>query len=169
MENFKPSPLNNETVSPKKNYLEDFSDFEGLTPAISRSELLALAETDPILEKPIESFLKYAERYAFDVWNMNKNYIDGVYAENPELLAEEDDKRTILHTALTDSVRIIIRAMNKSIEENGFEYDRSWISELVDSSGDLSRSACGNLAIVLEYQRYLDMRDEENINSAVNY
>jgi len=126
--------------------------FEACEPIITEGELRNLCEGSPDLEKLLESFLKYSVRYANDVWTMEKFVADGgLNSEGgSDHFTEIDEARTRLHNALIDSVAILSRTLAKEGKDN------SWVRELTNGQ-TLERSACGKLALLLVYKRYLDI------------
>lgn len=136
---------------PTEAYQEMHKNFEGLTPVISEGDLLEIGEHNPEIMPLIDTFLKYAERYANDVWSMHEFVNQGKLEteEGAAEFAEMDTARTRLHNALVDSIAILSRALAKT------DIDNSWVRDLTNGS-TLDRSACGSFALLLIYRRYLD-------------
>ena len=144
--------MNFETVSANSAKAHEMHEnFKGLEPVITEGELYHYAEQVPELKPLIDSFIRYAERYADDVWSMHEMLINGTLdtEEGVEEYANMDATRTRLHDALIDSIAILSRALAK----NGL--DNEWVRELTDGV-TLNRAACGSFALVLVYRRYLD-------------
>lgn len=123
---------------------EHMKENMNIAPVKTEEELREMVAGDTDLESLLEAFLRYAGRYAKDVWEMEKAVASGIFntEDGAKEFAEMDDKRTILHTALVDSVAIFSRALYKK------GMDNEWVRELTDGAG-LSRAACGAFALSL--------------------
>lgn len=125
---------------------------EGLTPVISEEALYEIGEDYPEIAPAVAAFIRYAERYAVDVWNMHKMLEDGALNTEEGVVEYKaaDEARTVLHNALVDSVAILSRALAKN------DIDNEWVRNLTDDGHTLSRASCGSFALLLVYRRYLD-------------
>ncbi len=143
--NFETSELPQEAVA------EMARNFEGLHPVISEDELKTLCENNSDLESLLKNMLEYFQRYAVDVWNMQKFINDGGLDtdEGPEEYRRIDDARTQLHNTLVDSIGILSRSLGKAGKNN------EWVRELTNGAS-LNRASCGAFALLLVYRRYLD-------------
>ncbi len=143
--NFEASQLPQEAVA------EMGRNFEGLHPVISENELKTLCENNSDLESLLKNMLGYFERYAIDVWNMQKFINDGRLDtdEGPDEFKRIDDARTQLHNTLVDSIGILSRALGKNNKDN------EWVRDLTNGAS-LNRASCGAFALLLVYRRYLD-------------
>jgi len=165
MENFKPtnnpetnlkenSPeITNENID--KNYSEVTLSFETLTPYISQTELLNLAKTHPELENPVNSFLASAKEYTANFWENYQAEISNA-ARNSDLVSETSSIAT-----LTANMKEIIKTLKTKDTDTFQETHHNWTSSFLDNNGEISEKACGTLAIVLEYQKYLDKREAD--------
>lgn len=136
---------------PKEAVLEMSRNFEGLQPVISENELHMICEDSPELQSLLVNVFNYSERYAVDVWSMQKFINSGKLETDggPEEFARIDDARTHLHTTLVDSIAILSRALGKAGRNN------EWVRELTNGA-NLNRASCGAFALLLVYRRYLD-------------
>lgn len=142
------SDENNRELTPEEEdeqkMFEHMNESMNIAPLKTEDELREMVAGDADLESLLEAFLRYAGRYTKDVWEMEKAVASGIFntEDGAKEFAEMDDKRTILHTALVDSVAIFSRGLYKK------GIDNEWVRELTDGVG-LSRSACGAFALSL--------------------
>ncbi len=143
--------LHSESSLPQEAVSAMAQAFEKIKPAISEKELYALCEDSPQLIKLVDDLMEYASRYALDVWSMQKFVDEGgrMKETGREEFTVMDEARTLLHTALVDSIAILSRALRKEGK------DVKWVQKLMRSN-ELERSSCGAFALITVYQRYID-------------
>ena len=119
----------------------------GLDIIITPEELENECDGDPLCEKALSEMLRYAIRYANDVWAM-KLFIEKRKEldtdEWQEQYAKIDRERAQLHDTYIDSIKILSRNMVRA------EKNIDWMKKLAPG-GQLSRATCGSFAIMLTY------------------
>lgn len=117
---------------------------------ISLTELVKLCKEADLnrggghaVEKLFQDLCDYAIRYVVDIWRLDMAVKAGYSVDdrNRDNVEEMDRNRSILHTSVTDQVRILLRNLNN----NGVNTD--WAKDLFDVTGDVSRAASGKFAI----------------------
>lgn len=86
---------------------EEIKSFE-ITPPVSAEYLLGLCEGDPELRELFDEMIEYFYRYTRDVCEQEMLIKKGM-SENLEEIKEMDIKRTKLHNAMIDSVKILAK------------------------------------------------------------
>lgn len=160
MENFNPSKNTEASVKGNsaeiidKNYSN--SSFENLSEdpfsTISQTEFLNLAENNPELTPLVESFLKSSEIYVDNFWENYQANLNGTYSESADTSAE------VSIDTLSSNLGEIINSLQTNQKEIP-----SWASNLLNESEGIDKNACGELAIVLWYQKYLDKREKDEV------
>lgn len=115
-----------------------------IEPAIHPDTLFNLCKEDSQLRALCETVFEYCTKYAHDVFAMEQQLLEdedkrmsGNYSEEDfQNIKEIDERRHRLHTALNDSINILIRNM---IAKNVIESDEPWAHE-VTSNGRASRA-----------------------------
>jgi hypothetical protein len=90
-------------------------------PAISLSELEAICEGSPVLEKLLGIMLKSCIEYTISVANWKKKMIQN-HGQIDEEFQELDDSRRSIHNRAIDDINILSRALAKNGKDN------SWMS-----------------------------------------
>ena len=119
----------------------------GLDIIITPDELEKECDDDPLCEKALTEMLRYAVRYANDVWSMKTFEGKRDELEGPEWREQRekiDRARSQLHDTYIDSIKILSRNMVRA------EKNIDWMKKLAPA-GELNRATCGNFAIMLTY------------------